>query len=165
MLIQIKGAPVMSRFARTSIPAALALGVMTACAGTGGPAAGDAPPPTWPASRWNVVAMADDSGRLVAVRDGVAIDLAFDAAATQVTGSAGCNRYSAAVTLEDRGLRFGAAAASKRMCVDPGDLMALEARFLRSLGRVALAVPQGARVALQDAEGGAVMLIARAPAE
>ena len=155
----------MSRLPHPLVPAVLALCALTACAGVGTPAAGDAPAPTWPDSRWTVVAVADDTGRLAEVRAGIAIDLAFDAAATRVTGSAGCNRYSAPVTLEGRGLRFGAAAASKRMCVDPGDVMAMEARFLRALGRVAVAAPEGARVALQDAEGGAVMLIARAPAE
>lgn len=155
----------MSRFAWQGLPAIATLWMLAACAAPGRPAAADAASVAWPDTRWRVVALADEDGRLAAVPAGMAVDLAFDTSAQRVSGSAGCNRYGATVTPDGAGIRFGAAAASKRMCDQPAGVMALEARFLRTLARVVEAVPEGDRVALRSADGVIVMDIVRAPAD
>jgi putative lipoprotein len=52
----------------------------------------------------------------------------------RVSGSTGCNRFSAPYTLGAEGLRIGPAAATKRACAPP--LGALEQRFLAQLQAV-----------------------------
>lgn len=143
----------------------LAIAALAGCAGDGSPMAGDAAAPAWPDSRWTVVAMADADGRLADVPAGVAIDLGFDATASRVAGSAGCNRYSATATVDGTTVAFGPAAASKRLCGAPEGLMALEARFLRALAQVAGAAFEGARLELRAADGTPLLALARAPAD
>lgn len=153
----------MAGFPWRGVAGALAIAALAGCATDGPPAAGDAP--AWPGSRWTVVAMADADGRLADVPSGVSIDLGFDATASRVAGSAGCNRYSASATADGATVAFGPAAASKRMCGAPEGVMALEARFLDALARVAGAAFDGARLELRAADGAPLLALARAPAD
>lgn len=145
---------------------ALAVAALSGCAGNGASAVAGGPVAVeWPDSRWTVVAIADAGGPLVAVPRGVAIDLGFDAAAGRVSGSAGCNRYSATATVDGLRVAFGPAAASKRMCGSPDGVMALEDRFLQAMARVSGAAFDGTRLELRAADGAPLMALARAPAE
>lgn len=152
----------MARFPRPGLAGLLAAAVLAACAGPAPQSDGNAADPAWHGSRWTVLAMADAGGALVDLPAGVAIDLGFDADAARVAGSAGCNRYSAAATVEGSRVAFGPAAASKRMCGAPEGVMALEARFLRMLGQVASSAFDGKRLELRGADG--MPLLALAPA-
>lgn len=49
----------------------------------------------------------------------------------RVAGSTGCNRVNGPFQLDGSALRFGALAATRRMC--PGPLMEVETTFLRAL--------------------------------
>lgn len=64
--------------------------------------------------------------------EGSKVTLAFEEG--RVAGTAGCNRYFAAVTLGGEGLSFGPAGSTMMACPDP--LMQQERKFLDALARV-----------------------------
>ena len=137
-------------------------GILLAACAAPGPGGADASVPSWPDSRWTVVAIADAGGVLAGVPEGIRVDLAIDATGGRASGSAGCNRWTASATIEGARISFGPAAASKRLCVVPEGVMAVEAGFLDALGRVAVARSEGQRVRLSADDGTLVMELAQA---
>ncbi len=89
--------------------------------------------PVLEGSSWMLTDLADESGALVAVPEGVEVTLAF--AEGSASGSAGCNRYVASYTVEGQsGLTFGPAATTMMACMGPG--ADIEPTYLAMLANV-----------------------------
>jgi len=70
-----------------------------------------------------------------------------------VSGSAGCNNYSGTFTASGSSLRFGPAAATRKMCAQPEGVMEQEQQFLKALETVATIRQEGDRAELRTADG------------
>lgn len=88
------------------------------------------------ATVWRATAIDDGAGGVAPVMAGSVVTAEFTTAA-RLSGSAGCNRYTASVALGGGdALTLGAAATTRRLCTDPG-AMQQEQRFLAVFPRVA----------------------------
>jgi heat shock protein HslJ len=76
----------------------------------------------------------------------------------QMSGSAGCNSYSATVTKEGTELTVSEVTATKMACPEPDGLMAQEEIYLSTLGTVTGYQQVGVTLALVDSEGEPVLL-------
>jgi heat shock protein HslJ len=83
------------------------------------------------------------------------------AADGRVGGSAGCNRYSSSYTADGSALRIGPAAATRRMCVEPAQIMEQEQQFLKALETVATMRHEGDRLELRTSEGALAVTLAK----
>jgi heat shock protein HslJ len=70
-----------------------------------------------------------------------------------LTGSAGCNRYTASYQLDGDSLTVGPAASTMMMCPDPEGVMDQEAAYLKALETVASFELSGDRLTLRTASG------------
>ena len=96
-----------------------------------------------------------------AVLPGTTIDASF-ADDGRITGTAGCNRYSAPCTRDGERLAIGPAVATRMHCGAPEGIMEQEAAYFAALERAA-AVRFGARtLALVDAGGAELVSFAEA---
>jgi heat shock protein HslJ len=78
-----------------------------------------------------------------------------------VSGSAGCNRYTAPYSSDGPGLTIGQAAATRKMCASPEGVMEQEQQFLRALATVATARFEGDRLELRTAKGALAVSLSR----
>jgi heat shock protein HslJ len=85
------------------------------------------------------------------------------AADGKVSGSAGCNNYTASYQADGGKLRFTPAAATRRMCGAPG-VMEQERAFLKALESVATMRMEADRLELRTAENALAAILVRAPA-
>lgn len=69
-----------------------------------------------------------------------------------VTGSAGCNTYSATYTLDGTTLHVGPPISTRKACSSPAGVMEQETQFLHALERSTIVQPGGNTVFLRDAE-------------
>lgn len=83
-------------------------------------------------------------------------------AATEVSGSASCNRYVAGYLLNGAGLTIARAAMTEMACTGTG-VMEQEAAFAAALPAVTRVRTSAAGLELADARGVAVLTLARAP--
>jgi heat shock protein HslJ len=111
-------------------------------------------------STWRATGVNNGKGGVVSILAGSDVTLSFDAEG-RATGSAGCNRYTAAYTASDTSVAFGPAAATRRMCAEPGR-MEQEARFLQALTTVTTARVEGDRLELRTAAGAIAASFVRA---
>jgi heat shock protein HslJ len=146
----------LARVARRAVAplAALAL-VVGAVAGALGGAAPPAAAAALEGAPWRLVSSAGPGGRLRPVLPGTEITATFQGG--QVSGSAGCNSYTAGYVLAGSVLRVAPAAATQAFCPDPPGVMDQEAAYLQALGRVARYDLTGDDLTLRDAAG-AVLL-------
>lgn len=108
---------------------------------------------------WNVTMINNGKEAVVGVVDGSAVTMSFDAAG-RVSGSAGCNRYTAAYTVDGDMLRFTKAAATRMACADPA-VSRQEQQFLRALESVTTMQFEGDRLDLRGADGALAMMLTR----
>jgi len=101
---------------------------------------------------WRVTGYNNGREAVVSVIAGTSVTMAFSADG-RVSGSAGCNRYTATYTSEGPRLTFGAAAATRRMCAQPDGVMKQEQEFLKALETVSSARLEGDRLDLGAASG------------
>ena len=71
----------------------------------------------------------------------------------RVSGSAGCNSYTAGYTSDGSTLTFTPAAATRKMCAKPDRIMEQEQQFLAALGTVATMRMEGDRLELRTVAG------------
>jgi heat shock protein HslJ len=112
-------------------------------------------------TNWVVTGYDAGSAQLVPVLDETELTMAFGADG-RVSGSAGCNRYTAAYTSEGAALSIGQAAATRRMCVTPEGAMRQEQRFLDALAKAATARLESDRLDLRTADGALAVTARRA---
>ena len=127
------------------------LGLMAAACTQERPAASDLPSASLAGTRWVVTGFILDgmAGGPTAL---TSITLDFDQAGTGVSGSAGCNIYFGAVSVESGRLITGI--GSTEMACEP-EQMEQEARFLAALGRVEVFALDADRLALTAPDGSA----------
>lgn len=110
---------------------------------------------------WSVTGYNNGRQAVVSVLTGTNLSMAFGSDG-KVGGSAGCNRYSAAYTLEGHKLTIGPAAATRMMCAKPEGVMEQERQFLQALETVATARFEGDRLELRGAEGQLAVTLTKA---
>jgi heat shock protein HslJ len=77
-----------------------------------------------------------------------------------VSGTTGCNRYTAAYRAEGDTLRFSSVAATRLACPDQA-MAEQEQAFLRALESVATLSFEGNRLDLRDADGALAIILVR----
>jgi heat shock protein HslJ len=75
------------------------------------------------------------------------------------SGNAGCNMFRATYTADERTLKFGPAATTRRMC--PNELMSQERAFLAAIASTSRWVIEGGMLHLHRADGERVLTAAR----
>jgi heat shock protein HslJ len=78
-----------------------------------------------------------------------------------VSGSAGCNSYSAPYTLAGDTLKVQPAAATRKFCEAPDGVMEQESAFLAALERSTSVETVSSGVTLRDADGSTQLTLAR----
>ncbi|MFO1204398.1 MAG: META domain-containing protein [Burkholderiales bacterium] len=111
---------------------------------------------------WKVTGFNNGRQAVVSVLTGTDLTLAF-AGDGKLSGSAGCNRYTAAYTSAGQKLTIGPAAATRRMCAQPEGVMEQEQQFLKALETVATARFEGDRLELRTAEDALAMTLVKVP--
>lgn len=91
-----------------------------------------AEPLVLPGSLWNVLAYNNGRGGVVSVIQGTEITAYFGEDG-QLTGSAGCNNYSAGYEIDGDQIKIGPAAATRMACGEPEGIMEQEAEYLAAL--------------------------------
>ena len=81
----------------------------------------------------------------------------------QVTGSGGCNSYSASIESDGNQLTIGPAAATRMACSDPEDIMQQEDAYFSQLASVAGYTVAGGTLILLDANGEPILLFGTTP--
>ena len=97
---------------------------------------------------WRVTGYNNGRQAVASTLAGTNLTMAFSADG-RVGGSAGCNNFTAAYTLEGQKLAIGPAAATRRMCASPEHVMKQEAEFLKALQTIATARREGDQLELR----------------
>jgi heat shock protein HslJ len=93
-------------------------------------------------SSWKLVAYNNGQGGFTSVILDTEVTADFEE--DTVSGSAGCNSYSAGyTTTEDGGIDFAEVAGTERACLDPDGVMDQESRYLEALGLAATYAIEG----------------------
>jgi heat shock protein HslJ len=112
-----------------------------------------AQPTSLPGTSWTVIGYNNGRGGVVSVIIGTEITAVFGEDGT-MSGSAGCNNYTAAYEADDDGnISIGPAATTRMMCSDPEGIMEQEAEYLAALETAAVYRIEGERLQLRNAEG------------
>jgi heat shock protein HslJ len=111
---------------------------------------------------WQVTGFNNGRQAVVSPLTGTELTMAFSADG-KVAGSAGCNRYTSTWSSEGAKLALTPAAATRRMCPQPG-IMEQEQQFLKALETVATARFEGDRLELRTADGALAATLKRATA-
>lgn len=134
--------------------------LFSGCIDTGSPA----PPSTsLTGSIWYLNSYDDGSGTFLYPLGGTEITASFSD--ETMSGSAGCNHYSASYTVEDKSMTIGQIAVTEMFCLDPEGVMAQETRFLEGLQQTAsysIDTYQRA-LTLFDASGKPLLVFSQAP--
>jgi heat shock protein HslJ len=110
---------------------------------------------------WYVTMINNGRQALVGIVSGSTVTIAFDTQG-RVSGSAGCNRYTAAYTADGDSLRFSNMATTRMACGDPA-LDEQEQQFRRALEAVATLHFESDRLDLRRADGELAMILLRSP--
>ena len=108
---------------------------------------------------WSVVNINNGRQAVVSMVSGSTVTMAFDTAG-RVSGTTGCNQYTAAYRAEGDTLRFSSVAATRMACADPA-VDEQEQAFLRALESVATLGFEGDRLVLRDKDGAMAIVLER----
>jgi heat shock protein HslJ len=103
-------------------------------------------------TNWNLVAYNNGNQAVVTVLDGTSIDALFSSDGT-LSGSSGCNTYSANFTVDGANLQIGPAASTRMFCSDPAGVMDQEQAYLAALENAATFKITGDKLEIRDADG------------
>jgi heat shock protein HslJ len=101
---------------------------------------------------WKLVSVHDGASALVSALSGTEITALFGDDGT-VSGSAGCNNYTASYQTDQEALTFGPAATTRKACAAPEGVMEQESAYLAALASTATYRIEGDGLELLDAEG------------
>lgn len=110
---------------------------------------------SWRASGYN-----NGKQAVVAVLAGTGLTMAFSTDG-KVSGSAGCNGFTAPYSGEGQTLALGLVAATRKICATPDWVMEQEQQFLQALATVASARFEGRRLELRTAAGALAVTLVR----
>ncbi|MBP6515067.1 MAG: META domain-containing protein [Steroidobacteraceae bacterium] len=111
---------------------------------------------------WIVTAYNNGRQAVVSVATGSSLTLAFGEDG-RITGSAGCNTYTAPFELADETIKLGPAAATRMMCAAPEGVMDQEALFLQALQSAASYRLEADRLELRTGTGALAVSMAMSP--
>jgi heat shock protein HslJ len=109
---------------------------------------------------WIVTSYNNGEQAVVGVLAGSQLTVEFDADGG-LSGSAGCNRYTAPYAAQEQSLSIGPAASTRMMCAEPAGVMEQEAQFLKALETVATYRIDGNRLELRTADGALALSLSR----
>jgi heat shock protein HslJ len=109
---------------------------------------------------WQVTGINNGRQAVSSVIVGSTVTATFAADGT-VSGSAGCNSYSAPYTLAGDTLKVQPAAATRKFCEAPDGVMEQESAFLAALERSTSVETVSSGVTLRDADGSTQLTLAR----
>jgi len=107
-------------------------------------------------SRWLVRGYNNGKQAVVSVAGGTLLHVAFGEDG-KLTGSAGCNSFTARYVLDAESITVGPAASSRKSCAKPAGIMQQESAFLAALSTATAAEPDGQRLQLRAADGALVV--------
>ena len=107
---------------------------------------------------WKLVSYLDNEKMRMSVLSDTEVTAAF--AGGKLTGSAGCNSYSASYEYTGNALTLGPAAMTRKMCAEPKGIMEQETAYLAALDSVAGYRVQKGRLELLGAKGDPVATFA-----
>jgi uncharacterized lipoprotein YbaY len=105
-----------------------------------------------PGSAWAVRGYNNGKGGVVSVIIGTEMNATFGADG-QMTGSSGCNNYSAGYKTDGNNIAIGPAISTQMFCEQPEGTMDQEAQYLAALQTVATYSIEGERLQMRTAEG------------
>jgi heat shock protein HslJ len=115
-----------------------------------------AQPTSLAGTSWTVIGYNNGKGGVVSVIIDTEITAVFGEDGT-LSGSAGCNNYTAAYEADDDGnISIGPAAATQMMCSEPEGIMEQESQYLAALETAATYRMEGDRMELRTADGAMV---------
>lgn len=113
---------------------------------------------------WYVVDIRYEDGQMRETLPNTNVSLLFSDNG-HVSGSAGCNRYSAPYIAKDRHIKIGPAGSTRKLCAFPKGVMEQEAAFLRALENAARFNNFRGWMALFDSEGNVILTMADSEAQ
>jgi len=120
-----------------------------------------AQPQSLAGTAWRATAINNGKGAVASLVADSSVTLAF-AADGRVSGTGGCNRYTAGYLAEGNTLKFTPAAATRKMCPAPG-VMEQEQAFFRALDSVATFRIEADRLEMRTAEDALALILGRGP--
>lgn len=109
---------------------------------------------------WRVTGYNNGKQAVVGVLAGTDLTMAFSTDG-KVSGSAGCNNFTAPYSGEGRTLALGPVAATRKICATPERVMEQERQFLQALATAASARFEGRRLELRTAAGALAVALVR----
>lgn len=109
---------------------------------------------------WRVIGYNNGRQAVTSVLHDTTLSMSFSSDG-RVSGSAGCNNYTAAYQSSGAALEFGPAAATRKMCASPTGVMEQEQQFLKALETVTTARQEGDSLELRTASGALAVRLAR----
>lgn len=110
------------------------------------------PPVSLEGTSWDVIAYNNGKEAVVSVIIDTEITASFGEDGT-LTGSAGCNNYTASYEADGENISVGPAATTRKMCGEPEGIMEQEAQYLAALESVTTYQIQGDRLEMRTTEG------------
>lgn len=101
---------------------------------------------------WTVISYNNGRGSVVSTIIGTELTATFGADG-KVTGSAGCNTYSAGYEVDGNAITIGPPAVTRMACEQPEGIMEQEQEFLTALGTAATYQIRGDSMEMRTAEG------------
>lgn len=119
-----------------------------------------AQPQSLAGTSWRVLSYNNGKQAVVSVLTGTTLTMAFSKDG-RVSGSAGCNQYTATYAHTGQKLTIGPAAATRKLCTQPDRVMEQESQFLKALETVATARFEGDRLELRTASGALAAILTK----
>ena len=101
---------------------------------------------------WTVTGYNNGKQAVVSVLAGTTLTLDFGADG-RVTGTAGCNRFTGTYTVTGTDVAIAGVAATRKICVEPENVMEQEAAYLKALTMGTRARIDGSRLEIRTADG------------
>ncbi len=129
---------------------AIAATAMVACSSAGGGTGGTLDGVTWALSQYSA------NGTMTDVPEIVLVDATFDKAASTVSGSGGCNRYTGPYTAAGSKLTFGPIASTQMACI--GVASGVESAYFANLAAAATYTATSEALTVYDAKGASILV-------
>jgi heat shock protein HslJ len=123
-------------------------------------AASESAPVALETTQWALASYANSEGKIVSVLLGTKITAGFTA--DQVSGSGGCNSYSAPYQVEGDVMTVGPVIATLMACAEPDGIMEQEYDFTVALQSATAYQVDGDTLTLMDANGASIATFAQA---
>ncbi len=118
--------------------------------------------PSLVGSHWQVTGYNNGRGALEGVHGGTELQLQFGDGGS-LSGSAGCNHFSASFAISGDQITIGPALTTRKFCQDPQGIMEQETAFLTALPRASRFEQTGDRLEMRMADDALVATFVRLP--